>query len=109
MYEVFSSLIRFLQKIIPAPVVKLFRRPYHFILTVLFAALYGFPGRDMTIIGVTGTKGKSTVTEMLFTVLHHAGYPTAVAGTIRFAIGDDSKPNLYKMTMPGRGFVQDFM
>ena len=63
----------------------------------------------MTVIGVTGTKGKSTVTEMLYAVLHHAGYPVAVAGTIRFAIGEKSEPNLHKMTMPGRGFIQDFL
>lgn len=61
------------------------------------------------MIGVTGTKGKSSVSEMLFAVLRHAGYPTAVAGTIRFAVNEDSRPNLYKMTMPGRGFVQRFL
>jgi len=63
----------------------------------------------MTIIGVTGTKGKSSVSDMLFTVLHYAGYPSAVAGTIRFAIKDKSTPNLYKMTMPGRGFIHNFL
>src|SRR5690606_27269234 len=60
-------------------------------------------------IGVTGTKGKSSVSDMLFTVLRHAGYPAAVAGTIRFAIEDESEPNLYKMTMPGRGFIHAFL
>ena len=37
------------------------------------------------------------------------GHKTALAGTIRFAIGDDSRPNLYKMTVPGRGFLQKFL
>ena len=109
MYNLFSKIVSFLQKIIPKPVVKLFRKPYHFILTMLFATMYGFPARRMTVIGVTGTKGKSTVTEMLYAVLRHAGYPVAVAGTIRFAIGEKSEPNLFKMTMPGRGFIQDFL
>jgi UDP-N-acetylmuramoyl-L-alanyl-D-glutamate--2,6-diaminopimelate ligase len=109
MYTLFTTLVTVLQKVIPKPVVKLFRKPYHYLLTVLFATIYGFPARSMTVIGVTGTKGKSTVTEMLYTVLRHAGYPVAVAGTIRFAIGENSEPNLHKMTMPGRGFIQDFL
>lgn len=37
------------------------------------------------------------------------GEATALAGTIRFAIGQDSRPNLFKMTLPGHGFVQKFL
>jgi len=69
----------------------------------------GLPARRLTVIGVTGTKGKSSVSEMLFAILRHAGYPTAVAGTIRFAINEDSRLNLFKMTMPGRAFLQTFL
>ena len=109
MYTIISTIVEVLKKIIPEPVIRIFRKPYHFLLSYLFALSYGFPAKGMTVIGVTGTKGKSTVTEMLFRVLSYAGYPTAVAGTIRFAIGDNSEPNLFKMTMPGRGFIQDFL
>jgi len=63
----------------------------------------------MTVIGVTGTKGKSSVAEMLYTILMTAGHKTALAGTIRFCIGNESRPNLYKMTLPGRGFIQKFI
>ncbi len=82
---------------------------YHAAWACVSALLCGFPARRITVIGVTGTKGKSSVSEMLFAVLRHAKYPTAVAGTIRFAINEDSRPNLYKMTMPGRGFIQRFL
>lgn len=109
MYAFITKIVEVLKKIIPEPVIRLFRKPYHFLLSYLFALSYGFPAKGMTVIGVTGTKGKSTVTEMLFRVLSYAGYPTAVAGTIRFAIGENSEPNLFKMTMPGRGFIQDFL
>jgi len=109
MYTVISKVVEVLKIIIPRPVVILFRKPYHFFLSFLFAVLYGFPAKGMTIIGVTGTKGKSTVTEMLFRVLQYAEYPVAVAGTIRFAIRENSEPNLFKMTMPGRGFIQEFL
>ena len=83
--------------------------PYHYAWAVLSALWYGFPARKLTVIGVTGTKGKSSVAEMLYAILTAAGHKTALAGTIRFAIGDESRPNLFKMTLPGRGFIQKFL
>lgn len=70
---------------------------------------YGRPAKKLFVIGVTGTKGKSSVAEMLYTILTASGHKTALAGTIRFAIAADSRANYYKMTLPGRGFVQKFL
>src|SRR6187549_1655127 len=108
MYRALNSIITVLKRILPTSVVRPLLPLYHRGLAFVLAASYGFPARNLTVIGVTGTKGKSSVSDMLFTVLRHAGYPAAVAGTIRFAINDVSEPNLFKMTMPGRGFIHDF-
>jgi UDP-N-acetylmuramoyl-L-alanyl-D-glutamate--2,6-diaminopimelate ligase len=83
--------------------------PYHFFLSFGSALLAGFPARKLVVIGVTGTKGKSSVSDMLYAALSDAGYATAVASTIRFAVKGASEPNLYKMTLPGRGFIQRFL
>ena len=83
--------------------------PYHYLLAVSSAIWFGFPAKKLVVIGVTGTKGKSSVAEMLYAIFTEAGYKTALAGTIRFAIGEDSRPNLFKMTLPGRGFIQKFL
>lgn len=109
MYKMLNALIELLKKILPASLVRPLLPFYHRTLAFLLAASYGFPAKKLTVIGVTGTKGKSSVSDMLFSVLRHAGYPAAVAGTIRFAINDESEPNLYKMTMPGRGFIHAFL
>ncbi len=109
MYGLLNRIIIVLKKILPASLVTPLLPAYHRVMAFLLAASYGFPAKHMTVIGVTGTKGKSSVSDMLFTVLHHAGYPAAVAGTIRFAIKDTSEPNLFKMTMPGRGFIHAFL
>lgn len=85
------------------------RVPYHFLLQVAGALGARFPARTMVVIGVGGTKGKSTVSEMIFAILREAGIKPALVGTIRFAIGDRSEPNKMKMTMPGRGFIQRFL
>ncbi len=83
--------------------------PYHYAWALLSALWYRFPAKQLVVIGVTGTKGKSSVAEMLYTILTAAGHKTALAGTIRFVIGTESRPNLFKMTLPGRGFIQRFL
>lgn len=100
---------RMLEKLLPRSLYRALVRPYHLFITCASAIRFGFPARSLTVIAVTGTKGKSSVTEMLYAVLMHAGYKTAVAGTINFAINSEVRPNLYKMTMPGRGFIQRFL
>ena len=48
----------------------------------LAAAFYGFPARDLLMVGVTGTNGKTTVTQLLGDLLSAAGRPTNVMGTL---------------------------
>ena len=83
--------------------------PYHYLLAFLGALIYGFPSRKMQVIAVTGTKGKSSVVELVSALLDEAGYKTAHASTIHFKIGDKKERNLHKMTMPGRFFLQGFL
>ena len=86
-----EKLLSILKKILPKPVADLGRVFYHPLLAFSSAFISGFPAKKMVVIGVNGTKGKSTVSEMLFAVLTEARHKTALASTIRFAIGDDSK------------------
>ena len=98
-----------LKQLIPKPVGDWLRPTYHFALAFLGAVRYRFPSRDLTVIAVTGTKGKSTVVEIVAALLGGAGHSTASLSTIQFKIGDQVRPNRYKMTTPGRFFVQRFL
>lgn len=98
-----------LKRLIPTKLFGLFQPLYHFILALIGAVYYRFPSKEITVIGVTGTKGKSTVVELLNTVFEADGRRTAVAGTIRFKIGEKSERNMFKMTMPGRFFIHRFL
>ena len=94
------------KKIIPKPVFEFFQPSYHFLLVLTGAVTYRFPGRNIIVIGITGTKGKTTTVEMVNAIFEAAGKKTAVLSTLHFKIGDKDQGNLYKMTMPGRFFVQ---
>jgi UDP-N-acetylmuramoyl-L-alanyl-D-glutamate--2,6-diaminopimelate ligase len=98
-----------IRKLIPKNIYSFFQPMYHYSLSLTGAILYGLPGKKINIITVTGTKGKSTTTEIINAILEKAGYKTAVSNTIRIKIGDETKPNLYKMSMPGRFFIQNFI
>jgi UDP-N-acetylmuramoyl-L-alanyl-D-glutamate--2,6-diaminopimelate ligase len=104
-----ENLLRAAEKVIPKKVYKFFQPAYHYSLAFLGAILYGFPSRKINVIGITGTKGKSSTASFVNAVLEAQGYKTAVLSTIHFKIGNEITPNKYKMTMPGRFFVQKFL
>ncbi len=104
-----ESFLYYLKQLVPSVIFRVVQPPYHFILSVLGAIYYRFPSKEITVIGVTGTKGKSTVVELINAIFEADGRRTAVAGTIRFKIGEKSERNMYKMTMPGRFFMQKFL
>jgi UDP-N-acetylmuramoyl-L-alanyl-D-glutamate--2,6-diaminopimelate ligase len=56
------------------------------------SAWYGYPARRMTLVGVTGTNGKTTTTHMLEAILAAAGHRAGLLGTIRYRYGGRSMP-----------------
>ncbi|HLP44124.1 MAG TPA: UDP-N-acetylmuramoyl-L-alanyl-D-glutamate--2,6-diaminopimelate ligase [Candidatus Nanoarchaeia archaeon] len=102
-------MLSIIKKIIPKQIFRFLQPVYHYNLSLVSAIIHGFPAQGMYVIGVTGTKGKSSTTEIINSILENAGYKTALTNTIRFKIGNDSIKNLYKMSMPGRFFMQSFL
>jgi len=98
-----------IKKIIPEKVFEFFQPLYHYFLALIGAIIYRFPSRKIFVIQITGTKGKTSTAELVSAMLEEAGFKTALLGTLRFKVGNETKMNMYKMTMPGRFFVQQFI
>lgn len=98
-----------IKKLIPKSVFGFFQPIYHRILAWGGAMRYGFPSRGMKVIGVTGTKGKSTTVYMITKILEAGGTNVAAIGSLGFKIKDKEWPNTLKMSMPGRFRLQKFL
>lgn len=82
---------------------------YHFFLAWLGAIIYRHPSRKLTVIGITGTKGKSSTVEMVNAIFEAAGKKTAMLSSVYVKMGNTREKNITDTTMPGRFFIQRFL
>lgn len=82
---------------------------YHLLIAVVATAWYGFPSREIKVIGVTGTDGKTTTTHLLFHILTSAGKKTAMLSTIYAKIGGKEYDTGFHVTTPDSFLVQKLL
>lgn len=82
---------------------------YHQVLAVIASVYYRFPANSLHVIAITGTKGKTTTTNLVATILDEAGYKVGMTSTINFQIGDKKWNNVGKITTLGPFFLQKFL
>ncbi|MFZ5899369.1 MAG: UDP-N-acetylmuramoyl-L-alanyl-D-glutamate--2,6-diaminopimelate ligase [Bacillota bacterium] len=61
-------------------------------LAAVAARFYGYPARELHIVGVTGTNGKTTTTYLMRSIYRHLGFNTGLIGTIQCLIDDQVVP-----------------
>ncbi len=84
-------------------------QPYHFVLAHAAAFWYRYPARELVVIGVTGTNGKTTTSYLTAKALEASGFATGCTTTAIMKIADHEWINRTKMTMTGRFSIQRLM
>ena len=91
---------------------KLFRYviqpPYHFLRAVLANIYYRFPARGMTVIGVTGTNGKSTSVALLKSIFEADGRTVGSFSTLEFTVAGAKEKNRIGTTSSNVFTIQKF-
>jgi UDP-N-acetylmuramoyl-L-alanyl-D-glutamate--2,6-diaminopimelate ligase len=82
---------------------------YHFLWAWAGMKVHRHPSRDIFVIGVTGTKGKTTTLDLLNAILEAAGKTTALLSSLRVKIGKNNEKNGFGNSMPGHGYLQKFL
>ena len=81
------------QELTPPPGVTVVRVPdARLALAHLSAAFYRHPSRELALVGITGTNGKTTTTYLLEAILHTRGHRVGVVGTVNYRMGRRTWP-----------------
>ncbi len=75
----------------------------------LCAAWHNFPARKMTLIGVTGTDGKTTTVNLIYHILRAAGLEAGMISTVNARIGDEESDTGLHTTTPDPPDVQRYL
>lgn len=82
---------------------------YHLIVAIIANVLYGFPGKKLTVIGVTGTDGKTTTTSLIYHILKENGYPASLISTVGAVIHGKTSDIGFHVTNPSSLPLQRFI
>src|SRR5512135_1458256 len=92
---------------LPVPYVRL--RDSREALTWLSAAFHGWPGRKLSVIGVTGTDGKTTTTNLIYQILKAAGIRAGLVSTVNAVIGGEVLDTGFHVTTPDAHDLQRYL
>jgi UDP-N-acetylmuramoyl-L-alanyl-D-glutamate--2,6-diaminopimelate ligase len=99
------KILNVLRKLLPAWVFQL----QHYLEARFAQVIYRNPSKNMIVVGIVGSKGKTTVANILWGILNSGDTPTGLIGTADIKIGDKTIKNHWHKTMPGRWHTQKLL
>jgi UDP-N-acetylmuramoyl-L-alanyl-D-glutamate--2,6-diaminopimelate ligase len=104
-----TGLRKRIKKLFPKRLLRLALLPtWHLSRAIIANVRYGFPARGMTVIGITGTVGKSSSTALLASIFQAAGYKVGAFSTLEFIIGGEREVNKIGTTSSNVFTIQKF-
>lgn len=100
---------KLLKKVVQPLVPKKAVNAFHYGEAVYATRKHQNPSEKMIVIGVVGSKGKTTTANMIWSILTAAGYKTGLIGTANIRYGEKEELNPYHMTMPGALILQKIL
>lgn len=82
---------------------------YHLLVAMYANVRFGFPSRELTVIGVTGTDGKTTTTTLIYEILKAAGYKTSMITSVHAVIAGKTYDTGFHVTTPNAFWVQKYL
>ena len=82
---------------------------YHLGIAILANIFYGFPSRKLRVIGVTGTDGKTTTTNLIYNILNTADFKTSMVSSVGAIISGKKYEIGFHVTTPSSFAVQRFI
>jgi len=98
-----------IRKLLPENFYNSIVLPKHYLAASLAVAKNGYPAKDMEVIAVTGTNGKTTTITLLASILEAAGHKVGVSSTAFFRIGDKTTMNDLNMTVTNPFALQSLL
>ncbi len=81
----------------------------HLLSAFLATSWYGYPALKLTVIGITGTDGKTTTTELVYHILKNSGKKVSMISTIRAVIEGKEYDTGYHVTTPSPFSLQKYL
>ncbi|MCX6725804.1 MAG: UDP-N-acetylmuramoyl-L-alanyl-D-glutamate--2,6-diaminopimelate ligase, partial [Candidatus Shapirobacteria bacterium] len=82
---------------------------YHLLTAIFFTFFYRFPARKLTVIGVTGTDGKTTTTNLIYHILKESGKKVSMISSVNAVIGEKAYKIGFHVTTPVSRDIQKFL
>lgn len=89
--------------------IRTIKNIYHFFVAAFSVVWFGSPARKLTVIGVTGTDGKTTTTTLIYEILKAAGAKTSMISSVHAVIGGKSYNTGFHVTTPSAFWVQKYL